>query len=118
MTSDLRSVIEIFFHKPTRNGSDESRGGSVYTGRKENFDIDMERVKRAVQTILRALAAPKSISIPHGPKEKKKNLTQTHSVRFRFLLAEMGECHSCTQQFLLPGGLYYSTKNYYVNGFP
>ena len=33
-------------------------------------------------------------------------------------MAEMGECHSCTQQFLLPGGLYYSTKNYYVNGFP
>jgi hypothetical protein len=30
-------------------------------------------------------------------------------------VAEMGECHSCTQQYLLPGGLYY---NYYVNGFP
>ena len=41
--------IEIFFHKPTRNSPDESRCGSVYTGRKENFDIeDMDRIKRGV----------------------------------------------------------------------
>jgi hypothetical protein len=33
--------IEIFFHKPTRNSPDESRGCFVYKGRKENFDIEI-----------------------------------------------------------------------------
>ena len=33
--------IEIFFHKPTRNSPDESRGCFVYTGRKENFDMEI-----------------------------------------------------------------------------
>ncbi len=33
--------IEIFFNKPTRNSPDESRGCFVYTGRKENFDIEI-----------------------------------------------------------------------------
>ena len=32
--------IEIFFHKPTRNSPDESRGFFVYKGRKENFDVE------------------------------------------------------------------------------
>jgi hypothetical protein len=32
--------IEIFFHKPTRNSPDESRGCFVYKGRKENFDVE------------------------------------------------------------------------------
>ena len=30
----------MFFHNPTRNGPDENRGCSVYTGWKENFDIE------------------------------------------------------------------------------
>ena len=33
--------IEIFFHKPTRNSPDESRGCFVYKGRKENFDVEI-----------------------------------------------------------------------------
>ena len=33
--------IEIYFNKPTRNNPDESRGCFVYTGRKENFDIEI-----------------------------------------------------------------------------
>ena len=33
--------IEIFFHKPTRNSPDESRGCFIYKGRKENFDIEI-----------------------------------------------------------------------------
>ena len=33
--------IELFFNKPTRNSPDENRGFSVYTGRKENFDIEI-----------------------------------------------------------------------------
>ncbi len=33
--------IEIFFNKPTRNSPDESRGCFVYTGRKENYDIEI-----------------------------------------------------------------------------
>ena len=33
--------IEIFFHKPTRNSPDESRGCFVYAGRKENFDMEI-----------------------------------------------------------------------------
>ena len=32
--------IEIFFHKPTRNSPDENQGCSVYTGQKENFDME------------------------------------------------------------------------------
>ena len=51
-------------------------------------------------------------------KIEKRTWTEQQCVRFGSFVAEMGECHSCTQQFLLPGGLYYSTKNYYVNGFP
>ena len=65
----------------------------------------------------------------HGPcrclfiskkqKRRKKRASRTlFRCSTRSDLAEMGECRSCTQQFLLPGGLYYSTKNYYVNGFP
>ena len=45
--------------------------------------------------------------------QKKKNLTQTHSVRFRFLLAEMGECRSCTQHpVLLNVAILYHRKSY------
>ena len=33
--------IEIFFHKPTRNSPDESRGFFVYKGRKKNFDVEI-----------------------------------------------------------------------------
>ena len=33
--------IEIFFHKPTQNNPDESWGCFVYTGRKENFDVEI-----------------------------------------------------------------------------
>ena len=32
--------IEIYFNKPTRNSPDESRGCFVYTGRKDNCDIE------------------------------------------------------------------------------
>ena len=82
-----------------------SRYGSCETSRID----DPEGVERYLE-------APISLTGKKG--KKNKNLTQTPAmpcVRFRFLLAEMGECHSCTQQYLLPGGLYY---NYYVNGFP
>ena len=37
----ISAEIEIFFHKPTRNSPDESRGCFVYKGRKENFDIEI-----------------------------------------------------------------------------
>ena len=82
-----------------------SRYGSCETSRIE----DSEGVALHLETL---------INLTGKKGQKKKNLRQTRAmpcVRFRFLLAEMGGCHSCTQQYLLPGGLYY---NYYVNGFP
>ena len=66
-----------------------SRYGSCETGRTE----DSEGVARHLETPISLM----------GKRVKKKNLRQTRampSVRFRFLLAEMGECHSCTQRVM------------------
>ena len=65
--------IEIFFHKPTRNSPDESRGCFVYKGRKENFDgrygsCETSRIDDS-EGVERHLEAPISLM---GKEDKKR----------------------------------------------
>ena len=69
--------IEIFFHKPTRNSPDESRGCFVYKGRKENFDIqrygscETSRIDDS-EVVERHLETPISLTGKRVKKEEPK----------------------------------------------
>ena len=109
---DHRSSIRnrILFHKPTQNSPDEDRGCSMYTGHEKIFDM-VDRVKGRTNN-----SEGTGGTWMYQSKRKKKNLRQTRAmpcVRFRFLPAEMGECHSCTQHsVLLKTTILYLKKSY------